>query len=93
LTLEHNHPVGNSVKAAVNINLLLGTVKSHETQIGEWVNVIGYVEAGQQTMPNESKGIKQLDILVQAIVLWSSGPVFKPEGYERSLDAQKQASG
>ncbi|EDN94733.1 predicted protein [Sclerotinia sclerotiorum 1980 UF-70] len=43
LTLEHNFPVDNGFKALVNIQLLLNSVKSHETRIGEWVNVVGYV--------------------------------------------------
>lgn len=90
LTLEHNYPVGNLIRAAVNINLVLATVKSHETQIGEWINVIGYVETDQQNLPKDCKETN-CEIPVQALVLWSSGPL-NLERYESSLEAQKKAS-
>jgi hypothetical protein len=57
-------------------------MKSNETRIGEWVNVIGYVQS-QQNLETSEKN--QSSIPVQAIVLWSPGP-FNLEGYERSLD-------
>jgi len=81
LTLEHNHPARNSLKAAVDVKLLLNTLKSHETQIGEWVNVMGYIEHTKQSTP----GIDDLEVRIQALVLWSSGP-FNLQSYERSLD-------
>jgi hypothetical protein len=86
LTLEHNHPQGNRLKVLVDVNLLLNGMKSNETRIGEWVNVIGYIQSQQK--PDTSEKIPS-NIPVQAIVLWSSGP-FNLEGYERSLD-QKNA--
>jgi hypothetical protein len=86
LTLEHNHPQDNRLKALVDVNLLLDGMKSNETRIGEWVNVIGYIQSQQK--PDTSEKIRS-NIPVQAIVLWSSGP-FNLEGYERSLD-QKNA--
>lgn len=81
LTLEHNHPSGNSSKALVDVNLLLNTLKSHETQIGEWVNVIGYIERKKQS----TLGSDDWQVQVQALVLWLSGP-FNLDGYEGSLD-------
>jgi hypothetical protein len=66
----------------VDVNLLVNTLKSHETRIGEWVNVMGYIERmKKQNNPSSN----QSEIRVQALVLWSSGP-FNLEGYERSLD-------
>jgi hypothetical protein len=82
LTLEHNHPASNMYKALVDVNLLLSTLKSHETQIGEWVNVIGYIERFRKEDPPSINGH---EVRVQALVLWSSGP-FNLEGYEKSLD-------
>ncbi|PMD27346.1 hypothetical protein NA56DRAFT_553551, partial [Hyaloscypha hepaticicola] len=81
LTLEHNHPASNMYKALVDVNLLLSTLKSHETQIGEWVNVIGYIERFRREDPPSINGH---EVRVQALVLWSSGP-FNLEGYEKSL--------
>ena len=86
LTVEHDHPPGNGLKAQVDVQLLLNTLKSTDTQIGEWINVIGYIKADQKTLPKQSKGLSS-NIQVQAIILWSSGPL-KLDGYERSLDMQ-----
>jgi len=82
LTLEHNHPPGNKLRALVDVRLLLNTLKSTDTQIGEWVNVIGYIVLGSTDI-----SVKPT-IPVQAIVLWSSGPL-KLDSYERSLNSQK----
>lgn len=83
--LEHNYPPGNSLAADVDIRLLLNTIKSGETQIGEWVNVIGYIEKDQ---PGKHTKTEPLRVLVQALVLWSTGPL-KLQVYERSFDQQK----
>ncbi|KAF8862445.1 hypothetical protein BDZ45DRAFT_671185 [Acephala macrosclerotiorum] len=86
LTLEHNHPPENLLQAQVDVNLLVTTMKSHETQIGEWVNVMGYVA------PLQSKSKIQADqerptVNIQAIVLWSSAS-FNLQAYEKSLDCR-----
>lgn len=88
LTLEHNYPRESKIKAIVDVELLVNTLKSEETQIGEWVNVIGYIQDSQQQKPSKLPNEPHLGIRVQAIVLWSSGPL-KLDGYEKSLDLQK----
>ncbi|TAQ91447.1 hypothetical protein B7494_g181 [Chlorociboria aeruginascens] len=85
LTLEHNYPKGNNSRAMVNVELLLSTLKSNETQIGEWVNVIGYIAAQQLSSLSEVRS----EVAIQAIVLWSAGPL-QLDGYERNLDQQKE---
>lgn len=82
LLLEHNYPPGNTLKATVDVRLLLNTIKSGETQIGEWVNVIGYVEKDQ--LEKHTKTDSPC-VHVQALVLWSTGPL-KLQAYERSVD-------
>ena len=82
LTLEHNHPPGNAFKAQVDVKLLITTLKSNETHIGEWVNVMGYITGGQKEKVN---GEEKIQISVQALVLWSTGP-FSLVGYEKSFD-------
>lgn len=84
LTLEHNYPPGNKLKALVDVRLLTSTLKPDETRIGEWINVIGYIQAPRQNLASHVN----LRIQVQAIVLWSSGPL-KLDGYEKSLGQQK----
>jgi hypothetical protein len=63
---------------------LISTLKPDDTRIGEWVNVIGYIQAPRQNLASHVN----LRTQVQAIVLWSSGPL-KLDGYEKSLDQQK----
>ncbi|KIN06691.1 hypothetical protein OIDMADRAFT_113385 [Oidiodendron maius Zn] len=87
LTLEHNYPPGNKVQAIVDAGLLVSSLKSDETQIGEWINVIGYIQAPRQKLGKHSNNI-HLRTEVQAIVLWSAGPL-KLDGYEKSLEQQK----
>ncbi|KAG4417707.1 hypothetical protein IFR04_009146 [Cadophora malorum] len=82
LTLEHNHPPGTALKAQVDVKLLITTLKSNETHIGEWVNVMGYITGGQKEKVNDEEKVQ---IGVQALVLWSAGP-FSLAGYEKSLD-------
>lgn len=57
-------------------------MKSTETQIGEWVNVMGYITDNQK----QNRIIDEnSEISVQALVLWSAGP-FNRTSYEKSLD-------
>jgi len=89
LTLEHNHPAGNGIKALVDLKLLLNTLKSNETQVGEWVNVIGYTVSSMESkilMKHSAESIHS--VCVQALVLWSAGPL-KLNDYEKSLDELK----
>ncbi|KAF4630777.1 hypothetical protein G7Y89_g7353 [Cudoniella acicularis] len=83
LTLEHDHPQGQSLKALVNVKLLLETIKSHETRVGEWVNVIGYINPEAKSVLSKEKD----GVTVQALVLWSTGSL-DLQGYERSLERQ-----
>jgi Telomere capping, CST complex subunit len=82
LTLEHNYPPGTSLKALVDVSLILNSLKSFETRIGEWVNVLGYVERAKKQHASSSDGGH---VKVQALVLWSSGPL-NLQAYEESLD-------
>ncbi|KAF7905270.1 uncharacterized protein EAF01_005791 [Botrytis porri] len=83
LNLEHNFPVGNGIKASVNVQLLLNSLTHHETRVGEWVNIVGYVADadGPQNIKTHKLGA---NIAIQAIALWSSGPI-QLDAYERSL--------
>lgn len=83
LILEHNCPVGNRIKALVNIQLLLSSLKSHETRVGEWVNVVGYIVGLKGQQDSRDRPV-ETGINLRAIVLWSSGPI-QLDAYERSL--------
>lgn len=88
LTLEHNYPQGNGLKALVDIELVLGTIQSYESRVGEWVNVMGYVGAPKQTPSIRSTG-DEIEVSIQAILLWSAGPL-KLDRYEEQLDRRKE---
>lgn len=80
--MEHDHPLGNELKALVDVTLLVSTLKSTDTQTGEWVNVIGYV------VEKGTSNAVHAGVHVQAILLWACGPL-KIQAYEKSLDRQK----
>ncbi|KAL8371614.1 hypothetical protein RB595_001423 [Gaeumannomyces hyphopodioides] len=80
LTLEHDNATacGPRVRALVDVNLLLQSLKAEQTRAGEWVNVIGYIapEADQPRLPGPLPGEHhRVRVRVQAVVLWSAGPL------------------
>ena len=81
------------------MNLLLDNLKSTDTQVGEWVNVIGYVQDDEKaTAPRncnrvlnqktKASGMNGRVQIVQAVMLWSAGAVKLGE-YEKSLEARR----
>ena len=107
ITLQHAYPMSQvpMATALVDVNLLLSTLKTTDTQVGEWVNVVGYVEASNEapaarlkTMGGESAqrrygkdaaGNLTIPIRVQAIMLWSAGAI-KVVQYERAVEERKR---
>ncbi|TQN71281.1 hypothetical protein CSHISOI_04194 [Colletotrichum shisoi] len=84
LTLEHGFPKESNTIALVDIRLLLSIVKSGQTQIGEWVNVVGYVTPPPPgTRAKGTTGGPQ-KVTIQALVLWSAGPL-DLQRYENSF--------
>ena len=67
----------------MDVNLLLGTLHSTDTRVGEWVNVMGYITVPSSKQDRTCED-KQANISVQAIVLWSAGSV-KLDEYEKFL--------
>ena len=57
--LEHARPTTTasqtSFAAVVDVNLLLATLQTTDTQVGEWVNVVGYIE-GKRTRSTGRRG-------------------------------------
>lgn len=70
----------------MDVNLVLGALCSTDTQVGEWINVMGYITVPSSTQHRDS-GDKKTTVSVQAIVLWSAGSV-KLNEYEDFLDGQ-----
>lgn len=70
----------------MDVELLLSSLTTRETRIGEWLNVIGYIAAKPLSYRiYHSESVTP----VQAIVLWSCGP-FRLEQYEGVMDQLKQ---
>ncbi|KAI1439174.1 CST complex subunit Ten1 [Xylaria sp. CBS 124048] len=87
--LKHGFPKGNSdVEAVVDVKLLLGTLKSEQTDIGQWVHVIGYltfIRPAIATDPRNGPGKKAVPCVdVQAILLWTARDL-DLGAYEKSL--------
>ena len=74
----------NDIVAEVDLDLLLSTVKSTDTQIGEWINVIGYVEDADGILGISRAGRKTTIVKVRAIMLWSAGAI-RLRQYELAL--------
>ncbi|MCJ1412395.1 hypothetical protein MMC19_006489 [Ptychographa xylographoides] len=97
--LQHAYPTPSpgkeavTVSAVVDVNLLIETLKSTDTQTGEWVNVIGYVgdknSTGTRTARTEP-GSKEVQ--VQALMVWSAGAL-RIEEYEKAVQGRKTSGG
>jgi len=93
LTLEHDvHPVtskaGSPMKtiAQVDANLALDCLSWDRVRVGEWLNVLGYVEDhkieggkyGKENLPVKEQPQPQPALFVvnvQATYIWSTGPM------------------
>ncbi|POS77311.1 hypothetical protein DHEL01_v204291 [Diaporthe helianthi] len=75
LTLQHRFPKSTETQALVDVRLLLEKLTAQQTSVGEWVNVIGYINSPPPvSMALSSKRKRGLPIVhVQALMLWSAG--------------------
>lgn len=70
-----------------DVNVILDNLRSTDTRVGEWLNIIGYVqEPSDQKLRNQKRG---QSVRVQVVMLWSAGAI-KLDEYERVL-AEKLA--
>ena len=104
--MKHNFPPSAmQVTAHTNIDHVLDSIERTDTEVGAWVNVIGYLTsppAGsggggrgkrKKIMMKQSKRESQSqerDVYVNAIVLYSTGPL-KLDIYERSLERRQRS--
>lgn len=79
---------------------MLETLKSTDTSVGEWVNVIGYVtdpeaRSGDCELKTASKNgngpstDSPMMVHVQAVMLWSAGAIRLGE-YEKTLSERRE---
>ena len=87
LVVEHAYPQNTlaPLRTTVDVNLVLETLPTQHLEIGGWLNVIGYVRRNQSKVGKRSFGEV---IVIQALLLWSAGPI-KVGEYERALSRRK----
>ena len=88
LHLQHAYPLSSNkpsptVLAVVDIGLVGPTIKSTDTQVGEWVNVMGYVG---EKIAGATK--REIGVRVQALMLWSAGALIIKD-YERAVQGRR----
>lgn len=84
LTLEHSFPKGSDISVLVDVQLLLSTMTSNQTRIGEWVNVVGYLTPPPPGTRAKGTTREAPIATVQALMLWSAGPL-NLQRYEASF--------
>ncbi|KAI1428653.1 CST complex subunit Ten1 [Xylaria sp. FL1777] len=68
VAVEHRCPRENDhVEAFVDVKLLLETLKSEQTDVGQWVHVIGYLSSIHRNSSRSKTGPR---VVVQALILW-----------------------
>ncbi|MCJ1450745.1 hypothetical protein MMC28_001079 [Mycoblastus sanguinarius] len=95
LELQHTYPPPPAINviALVDVTLLLEGLKREDMQVGEWVNVVGYVEEiikeGKRKRVDERDGDggtgRVRRVRVKAVMLWSAGGV-RIGDYERAME-------
>ncbi|KAF3007649.1 hypothetical protein E8E13_008748 [Curvularia kusanoi] len=81
LRLKHKYPAASSTEV-VNVDIVhvLERIRSHEMEVGTWINVIGYVERR-----------KEKGVFVQAITVWDAG-LIDLSAYEKAIEAREAAA-
>ncbi|KAI1765153.1 CST complex subunit Ten1 [Hypoxylon sp. FL1150] len=70
LTLRHEYPRGTNDNVNADVALLLQRLKAEQTDIGQWVHVIGYITSIEQTLAKATMGSRTASVGVQVLVLW-----------------------
>ena len=91
LTLKHAYPPPpqSCPVALIDVKMLLETMEATDTQVGEWVNVIGYVENDDKSLKRRKRGDAS-NVRVQAVMLWSAGSV-RLADYEKAVLGRNKA--
>lgn len=84
LRLRDRFPATSATSGAANVNVnnLLDVLNVETTQVGAWVNVIGYMRQGTESQSMS----KPRASIVDAVLIWSAGAVKLVE-YEAAVRA------
>ncbi|KAK8095802.1 uncharacterized protein PG998_002433 [Apiospora kogelbergensis] len=83
LILEHSHSQDSHVKVHLDVKLLLQSLNREQTDVGQWVHVIGYISFIQRPS-SKAPGLNHSRVDVQALVLWKAEDLDLPS-YEASF--------
>lgn len=84
LTLQHEYPKGTKTRVGADVTLLLQNLNSEQTDIGQWVHVIGYITSIDRTFAKATVGSHTENIGVQVLVLWTARDI-DISSYENTL--------
>ena len=89
LRLRDRFPATSATSGAANVdvNNLLDVLNVETTQVGAWVNVIGYVRQNIEMQPTS----KSRGSTVDAVLIWSAGAV-KLDEYEAAVTALQDSA-
>lgn len=79
------YPPGTNETVLVDIELVLETLQPGLTQVGHWVNVVGYIVEGKKPGTQKHSGTNKSPRHVQALLIWATGPLDIGR-YEKSLE-------
>lgn len=86
--LEHNSPNAGRVIADVDVKLRLESLSAEQTEVGYWLNIIGYVTSITRFGPEaESSRRCGHRVGIQAIIHWPAVAV-DPTKYEKDVKLQ-----
>jgi hypothetical protein len=96
LLLEHGFQQDKlpTPQAAIDVQLVLESMKAHDLQRGSWLNIIGYLRKPEQrqkkAISSNTNNIQKSEIpIVQAIIVWGAGAI-KVANYETALVSQRE---
>ncbi|KAI1389628.1 CST complex subunit Ten1 [Hypoxylon trugodes] len=87
LTLQHEFPRGNKTIVNADVTLLLQNLNSEQTDIGQWVHVIGYITSIKQLSVKNIMGPNPAIVGAQILVLWTAEDLDIPS-YEKALNPE-----
>jgi hypothetical protein len=89
LRLRDRFPATSATSGAANVNVnnLLDVLNVETTQVGAWVNIIGYIRQDTELQSTSKPRASTVD----AVLIWSAGAI-KLEDYEAAVRALQVTS-
>lgn len=84
------YPPGTNETVLVDLELVLETIQPGLTQVGHWINVVGYIVEGKKSGTQKLSGEKEPPRHIQALLVWPTGPLDIGR-YEKSLEEDAAA--